>query len=134
MTTEENKRTIQRFIAEVLNQKNLAALDKFIAEDFFEVIPFPGQGPGREGLRETLRGFIAAIPDMHWTVEEQIAEGDNVVTRFTMTGTHQGLFLGVPATGKTVNVWGIVIDVVREGWMVESRMLMDVAGLMQQLG
>ena len=134
MTTEENKRTIQRFIAEVLNQKNLDPLDTLVAEDFVEVIPFPGQGPGREGLRETLREFIAAIPDMHWAVEEQIAEGENVVTRFTMSGTHQGLFLGIPATGKAVKVWGIVIDVVREGWMVESRMLMDIAGLMQQLG
>lgn len=134
MATEDNKQVIQRFTDQALNRKNLDALDTLVAEDFVEQVPFPGQGPGREGLRDTLRAFIAAFPDMHWAIEEQIAEGENVVTRFTMSGTHQGAFLGMPPTGKAVKVWGIVMDVVREGRMVESRILMDNVGLMQQLG
>ncbi|MCW3097567.1 MAG: hypothetical protein JWL77_3185 [Chthonomonadaceae bacterium] len=133
MTTEENKRVIQRFIDEALNRKNLDSLETLVAEDFVEQVPFPGQGPGREGLRDTLRAFIVAFPDMHWAIEEQIAEGENVVTRFTMSGTHQGAFLGMLPTGKAVKVWGIVMDVVREGRMAESRILMDTIGLMQQL-
>ena len=71
---------------------------------------------------------------MRWTVEEQIAEGEKVVTRFTMSGSHQGEFLGIAPTGKSVQVWGIVIDVVREGKFAESRIIMDMMSLMQQLG
>lgn len=133
MVMEENKQVIQRFMEDVLNQKKLNALEMYVAKDFVEQVPFPGQVPGREGLRDTLVMFIEAFPDMQWTVDEQIAEGENVVTRFTLSGTHQGAFMGMEATGKVVNVWGIVMDVVREGQMAESRMLMDTLGLMQQL-
>jgi steroid delta-isomerase-like uncharacterized protein len=134
MTLEENKAFMRRFMDEALNQKNLNALDTLVAEDFVEQVPFPGQGPGREGLRDAVAAFISAFPDMHWTIQEQIAEGEKVVTRFTMSGTHQGVFLGIPPTGRSVQVWGIVIDVVREGWFAESRILLDTLGLLQQLG
>jgi predicted ester cyclase len=56
-----------------------------------------------------------ALPDMHWTVEEQMAEGDKVLTRFAWTGTHKAGFLGVPATGRQVSVWGMVIDRLENG-------------------
>ena len=71
---------------------------------------------------------------MRWTVQEQIAEGDNVVTRFPWTGTHQGEFMGIPPTGKSVEVWGVAIDVVRNNLFVESRIIMDTVSLLQQLG
>jgi len=132
--TTVNKTVIKRFVDECLNKKNLEALHELVMEDFMEQVPFPGQGPGREGLRVTLVGFHQAFADSHWTLQEQIAEGDTVVSRFTMTGTHRGEFLGIPATGRPVNVWGVVIDVVRGGKMVGSRILMDTLGLMQQLG
>ena len=99
-----------------------------------EHVPFPGQGPGPEGLKYVIAAFLSAFPDIHWMVEEQVAEAEKVVSRFTMTGTHQGEFLGIPATGKSVNVWGVVIDVVRDGKFAESRIIMDTLGLMQQLG
>jgi hypothetical protein len=67
-------------------------------------VPFPGQGPGLPGLKDVLREMRMAFPDMHWTIEEQIAEADKVLTRFTWTGTHSAAFLGVPATGKPVTV------------------------------
>jgi len=131
---EDNKQFMRQFVEEVINKKNLDAIDELVAEDFVEHIPFPGQGPGREGLRQVLATFLSAFPDIRWTLEEQIAEGEKVVSRFTMTGTHRGDFLGIPPTGKSVNIWGVVIDVVRNGKFAESRIIMDTLGLMQQLG
>ena len=134
MAHEEKKRVIQRFVNEVINARNLDAMNELVAEDFVEHIPFPGQGPGRDGLRYAVGIFLAAFPDLHWTLDEQVAEGDTVISRFTMTGTHRGPFLGIPATGKAVSVWGVVIDVVRDGLFAESRIIMDTMSLMQQLG
>jgi steroid delta-isomerase-like uncharacterized protein len=129
-----NKEVIQAFIHEVLNQQRLERCDDLVKENFIELDPFPGQGKGREGLKAVLRMFLAAFPDMHWTVKEMVAEGETVVTRFVWTGTHRGAFLGIPATGKIVEVKGVVIDLLENGKMSESRILMDTMGLMQQLG
>jgi steroid delta-isomerase-like uncharacterized protein len=134
MTAEENKTIINAFIEEVINKKNLNAANDLVAEDFVEHIPFPGQGPGREGLKFVLNAMFIGFPDMKWTVHEQIAEGEKVVTRFSWTGTHQGEFMGIPSTGKSVEVWGIVIDVVKDKLFAESRIIMDSIGLLQQLG
>jgi len=133
MTPADNKRLIQRFVEECINRQNLAALDELVAEDFVEQVPFPGQGPGRAGLRDALRVFLAAFPDQRWTIDEQIAEGEKVASRFTFTATHGGDFFGMPATRKRVEVWGVVIDVVRNGKMAESRIILDMAGLMRQI-
>ena len=103
---QNNSKIIQRFIEEVLNQGNIESTGQFFWEDMVEQVPLPGQGPGLEGLKGVLRGMRAGFPDMHWSIEEQIAEGDKVVTRFEWTGTHRGEFLGVPATGRPVKVWG----------------------------
>ena len=97
-------------------------------------ILFPGQKQGREGLKEIIVMMRAAFPDIHWTLDEMVAEEDTVVSRFTWTGTHRGPFLGIPATGKPVTVKGVVIDHLAEGKMAESRILMDNLSLMQQLG
>lgn len=134
MTSEENKKFMTYFIEEVINNKNLNAANDLVAENFIEHLPFPGQEPGREGLKFTLQSMFTGFPDMNWTVQEQIAEGEKVVTRFSWTGTHKGNFMGVPPTDKTVEVWGVVIDVVRNGLFTESRIIMDTIGLLQQLG
>jgi steroid delta-isomerase-like uncharacterized protein len=134
VASEQNKSIIRHFVDEVINKKNLAAVDTLVAEDFLELVPLPGQGPGMEGLKYAIGLFLDAFPDIHWALDEQIAEGDKVVSRFTWTGTHRGPFLGIPPTGRTVTVWGVVIDVVRGGKFAESRILMDTLGLMQQLG
>jgi len=133
MTLEENKKFMVYFIEEVINRKNLDAANDLVLEDFIEHLPFPGQGPGREGLKFALNSMFTGFPDMHWTVNEQIAEGEKVVTRFTWTGTHQGEFMGIPPTGKQVEVWGVVIDIVRGSLFSESRIIMDTIGLLQQL-
>jgi predicted ester cyclase len=76
----------------------------------------------------------AAFPDLRWVLDEVVAEGDKVVSRFTWTGTHRATFLGIPPTGRKVTVKGVVIDRLAEGKMADSRILMDSLGLMQQLG
>jgi len=91
-------------------------------------------GPGREGLRQWLALWIAAFPDMRWTVEEQIADEDRVWSRSTWRGTHQRAFLDVPATGKEVTVAAWTIDRFVDGKIAESRIIMDALGMMQQLG
>ncbi len=125
---------VSGFIEEVLNQGNIDATDKFFHEDMVEQVPFPGQGPGIEGLKGVLRDMRAAFPDMHWTIEEQLSDADRVLTRFEWTGTHEGAFLGVPASGRAVRVWGMVIDRVQDGKIKESRIIMDALGLMMQIG
>ena len=107
---------------------------EFVWEDVVEQVPLPGQGPGLEGLKDILRGMRAAFPDLNFTIEEQISGGEKVASRFEWTGTHQGEFLGVPATGRQVRVWGIVIDRFEEGRIKETRIIMDRLGLMMQLG
>jgi steroid delta-isomerase-like uncharacterized protein len=130
----DNKQLITNFIDQVLNQGNIDATSRFFAHDVIEQVPFPGQGPGIEGIKLVIRSFRAAFPDMQWSVDEQIAEEDKVVTRFEWTGTHGGEFLGIPATGKQVRIWGVVIDRIENGKVQDTRILMDTLGLMSQLG
>ena len=127
-TTENNKAVIGRFIEEVINQNRMDRADDLVLEDFVELDPFPAQRQGREGLKEVLGMMRTAFPDIHWVVDEMVAEGDTVVTRFSWTGTHRGAFLGVPATGRNVTVKGVVIDQLANGKMNKSRLLMDRYG------
>jgi steroid delta-isomerase-like uncharacterized protein len=131
---QSNSNVVRRFIDEVLNQGKIDAAGQFFWEDMVEQVPLPGQGPGLEGLRNVLRGLRAAFPDMRWTVQEQIAEGAKVLSRFEWTGTHRGTFLGVPATDRPVTVWGMVIDRFEAGKIKDTRIIMDTLGLMVQLG
>lgn len=131
---EQHKQVVRRFIEQVLNAGDIDATGQFFWEDMIELVPFPGQGPGIDGLKTVLRGMRQAFADMHWTIHEQIAEDDKVVTRFEWTGTHGGTFMGIAATGRSVRVWGIVIDQLVAGRIKTSRMLTDTVGLMTQLG
>ena len=134
MTTSENKTVVLRFTEEAINQGHLDRMDDLVAIDFVELDPLPGQQQGREGLKEVIGGMRAAFPDIHWVMEEMVAEGDMVFSRFTWSGTHRGPFLGIPATGKHIQVKGTVIDHIVDGRMAESRILMDTLSTMQQLG
>ena len=115
-------------------EANIDALDEFVQPDFIELDPRPGQEHGRDGLKEKVSTMLEAFPGQQWVIQEQIAEGDKVVTRFMWAGTHQKEFFGLPATGKDVIVSGIEIDRVVNGQLVESQLLMDIMGLMLQLG
>jgi steroid delta-isomerase-like uncharacterized protein len=119
---------------EVLSRHNLDVLPDLVAEDFVEQNPPPGQGPGREGLRQFLSAMFEAFPDLDWELQEMVAEADCVASWSNWSGTHAGVFFGVPATGRRVSVEAWTLDRFRQGVMVESRIIMDVMGLMQQLG
>ncbi|MDE3197086.1 MAG: ester cyclase [Acidobacteriota bacterium] len=134
ISTNNNKTAIGMFIEEVINQGRLDRADDIVVEDFVELDPLPGQAQGREGLKEAIGQMRSAFPDLHWIVDEMVAEDDKVVTRFTWSGTHQGAFVGVPATGRQITVKGVVIDRLVNGRMAESRILMDTMGMMLQLG
>jgi steroid delta-isomerase-like uncharacterized protein len=134
MSTQQNSAQVTGFIEEGINQGHIDSIAKYVWEDVVEQVPFPGQGPGIDGLKDVLRGMRTAFPDLHFSVEEQIAEGDKVLTRFEWTGTHKDQFLGVPATGRPVKVWGMVLDCLVEGGIKDTRILMDIFGLMMQLG
>ena len=99
-----NQQIILAFIEDVLNEARWERLNDLVLENFVELDPLPGQLQGREGLKGALVQFKAAFPDIHWQVSEQICEGDKVVSRFTWTGTHRDTFLGIPATGRHVEV------------------------------
>lgn len=131
---QSNSAIVRRFIEETINRRQIDSAAQFAWEDVVEQVPFPGQGPGLEGLKDVLRGMRVAFPDLYFSVEEQIAEGDKVVTRFEWTGTHRGEFLGVAATGRSVKVWGMVIDRLQSGRIKDTRIIMDMLGLMMQLG
>jgi steroid delta-isomerase-like uncharacterized protein len=134
MSIEANKALLERYGDEVLNRHDLTALDEFYHSDYVENEPPEGMGPGLEGLRQWLATWIEAFPDVRWTLEEQIGEEDRIWSRSTWEGTHQGPFLGLPATGHKVTaaVWTITRFV--DGKIAENRMLGDRLGVRQQLG
>lgn len=134
MSTQENATVVRRFAEEVITQGDIDSAARFVWENVVEQVPLPGQGPGLEGLKDILRGMRSAFPDLNFVIKEQIAEGDKVASRFEWSGTHQHEFLGVPATGRQVRVWGIVIDRLEEGRIKDTRIIMDTLGLMMQLG
>lgn len=131
--SEENKAVVRRF-NEVFETGDLSILDEILASNFVDHNPFPEQAPGPEGMKELIGMMRATFPDLALTTEDMIAEGDKVVNRWSATGTHQGEFMGVPATGNKVTVTGIAIDRVVDGKIVEHWEQFDTMGMMQQLG
>jgi steroid delta-isomerase-like uncharacterized protein len=132
--TQDNATIVRNFVDEVITQGKIEASAQYVWEDVVEQVPLPGQGPGLDGLKDILRAMRAGFPDIVFSIQEQIAEHDKVASRFEWTGTHQGEFLGIPATGRHVRVWGIVIDCLVDGRIKDTRILMDTLGLMTQLG
>ena len=134
MTVEGNKAIVRRFVEEVQNQGNLAAVDELLAPNFVNHTAPPGVPADREGIKQLSHMFLAAFPDGAMTIEDMIAEGDRVVTRKTFRGTHTGELMGIPPTGKQVAIG--LIDIVRlvGGRAVESWHAADNLGMLQQLG
>lgn len=130
----DNAAIVRGFVDEVITQGKIEATAHYVWEDVVEQVPMPGQGPGLEGLKDVVRAMRTGFPDLVFSMEEQVSEGDKVASRFEWTGTHRGEFLGIPATGRTVRVWGMVIDRLVDGRIKDTRILMDIPSLMGQLG
>ena len=136
MLTDTNKAVSRRFLEEVFGEGKLNVLDEIIAQDHVNSGPGtpPGLPAGPEGSKQLVTMYRNAFPDVHFTIDDQIAEGDKVWTRWTGHGTHTGELLGIPATGKSATVTGIGVDRIVNGKIVESWGIFDQFGMMQQLG
>ena len=131
--TEQNKAVIRRFVEEVQNQKNWDAYDELNDPEFVNHSAPPGMAD-KEGSKRYLGAFLDAFPDSQVTVDDMIAEGDQVVTKKTFRGTHTAEFAGIPPTGKPVTLQYVDIMRVREGRIIEHWLSMDQLSFMQQLG
>jgi steroid delta-isomerase-like uncharacterized protein len=133
--SEENKTLARRFLEEAFNEGNLGVVDEIVASDYVLHDPtLPEEVRGPEGVKGFVQMYRSAYPDTAITVEEQIAEGDDVVTRWTGRGTHQGELLGVPPSGNRVEVAGITIDRISGGKFAESWTNYDALGMLEQIG
>lgn len=130
----ENKHILRRFFEEIFNQGNLAVADTIVAADYINHNPAPGEPPGCEGLKQFVTYMRNTFPDLHITVEDQVAEDDKVVTRFTISGTQRREFAGIPPTGRKVTVTALNIHRVSDGQICEGWLNWDALGMMQQLG
>jgi steroid delta-isomerase-like uncharacterized protein len=130
--SEENKALLRRWIEEGYNKRNLALFDEFYADCVY-YSPATGELRG-EASKQFVASVFAAFPDLRLTIEDQVAEGDKVVTRWSLTGTHQGHFMGIAPTGKQFTISGMGIDRILEGKIVEEREEWDTLGFFQQLG
>lgn len=129
----ENKAVVQRFYHEVVNHGNIALADKLMAYDFVE--HGNPAGSGIEGFRQFVTMLTTAFPDLQITIEDMIAEGDKVVARVTVRGTHEGTLMGsILPTGQEVTFTGIDIFQLANGKIVGRWNQRDLLGLMQQLG
>jgi predicted ester cyclase len=131
--SEENKAIVRRGIEEIWNKKTPALIDEIFATSCVLHNP-DGVLHGPSGFRQIYSTYVTAFPDLHFTIEDIVAEGDKVVTCYTARGTHQGDLRGIAPTGKQVTVMGMVIDRFAGGKLVESRAVWDTLSFMQQLG
>lgn len=109
-------------------------LSGLMADDVVEHEEIPGLEPNKEGVLAFFRGMRQSFPDVSMTVEDMIAEGEKVAVRFTLSGTHRGEFMGMPATGNEITVPGIDFFRVRDGQIAEHWGVSDMAAMMEQLG
>jgi steroid delta-isomerase-like uncharacterized protein len=134
MTVEQNKRVMQTFV-DFINTANPDVANELIdpgATFYVPGRPEPVTGPA--GYLEIVAMMRGGFPDIQWTLEELICEGNNIVARFTMRGTHEGSFFGVPATGNTIAVQALNIYRLSGGKIVEEYGQPDLLGLMRQIG
>ena len=134
MSAETNKALVRRFYEEI-DKGNIDAMDELVAEGYIDhnPPPFPDLPSGREGLKQAFRLFWTATPGRH-QIEDQIAEGDRVVTRLTCYGKHEGSLPGAPRTGHDLKMTSITIHRIADGKLVEKWAEKDVMAFLQQIG
>lgn len=134
-TVKQNKELVRKAVEEIWNKGNFDKLKEMVSEDFVIRFPRPGEElRGPENVKQFYTALRKAFPDIRFTIEDLLAEGNKVVTHWSATGTHKGEFKGLPATGKRVTFKAIDIDKITDGKFVECWTNVDELGLMQQLG
>jgi steroid delta-isomerase-like uncharacterized protein len=132
MSAETNKAAIRRYIEEAWNKGNVGIIDELMASDYARHMT--NAALDREGQKQRILGFRRAFPDVHMIVERMVAEGELVTFHLLMSGTHQGTFMGVPATGKQVKAAAIDIARFEDGKVVEQWGITDLFAVLQQIG
>jgi steroid delta-isomerase-like uncharacterized protein len=133
MSLEENKALVRRWVA-LWNTGNSGAVDELVTPDYVRHDPNGPEIRGPEAERRLVEMYLAAFPDLTFTIEHLIAEGDTVAARLTARGTHRGELLGIPATGRAITVAVFELYRLSDGKIAEQWVTMDALGLMQQLG
>ncbi len=131
----DNKALVRRLYEEVWNNRKLELISEIISPSHALQAPnVAGSAVGPEAYKRQVLRFLEGYPDLHWTIEDTIAEEDKVVACWTISGTQKGEYLGIPATNKKVSVDGITIHHVANGKIMDSYSNWDALGMMQQLG
>jgi steroid delta-isomerase-like uncharacterized protein len=134
MSAEESKATMRRYLG-VFEQGNIDLLDELLAPDYVNHSPAtPDLPTGPEGVKGVVTMFRSGMPDLRVIVDDMIAEGDKVATRYTLEGTHEGELFGVPPTGQRLSIESITVERVSEGKIRDHWRVTDELGMMQQLG
>jgi len=132
--TEENKALFRRTYEELLNQGDLSVADELVSLDFINHEAPPEQVRGPESMRGLATMLRTAFPDLRFTIEELVAEGEVVAGRLTMSGTHEGPLMGMPPAGRSVRQDHMHFVRFRDGKAVEHWGVRDDVGMMQQIG
>jgi len=134
MSAENNLALVRQFVEEAQTRHNLTAVDEYLSPDFVDHSVPPGLPPDREGVKMQFSMFFAAMPDLQAIIHDQVADDNKVVTRKTLRGTHKGDLMGIPPTGKTIDINVIDILAVKDGKVTDHWNMVDQLGLMMQLG
>jgi predicted ester cyclase len=134
MSLEANKAVVRRLMDEDISGGDLAVAEEIIHPDFFDHTNPPGLQRGVEGHKGIVTLFRAAFPDLRFAIDDLVAEGDRVVARTTMSGTHRGEFFGIPPTGRFVTMGGVHVVRIADGKVAEHWGTNDDLSLMRQLG
>jgi steroid delta-isomerase-like uncharacterized protein len=134
MSPDEHKAIVREHTEVLFNQRRVDRTDETVARDYVDHAPVPGQAAGLEGAKQKWAMYLAALPDLHLTIEDMVSEMDRVAVRWIGVGTHQGELMGIAPTGRQLRVEGISIYRLADGKIVEQREQWDRMALMQQLG
>jgi steroid delta-isomerase-like uncharacterized protein len=130
----ENMAVSRRFFEDVCTAGNLDAIRELVTDDAVHRDRDAEEYHGPEGVREWISGYRSAFPDLHVTIEKQVADGDQVATRWTTRGTHRGELWGIAPSGRRFTITGVTVDRFVDGRIAESEESWDALGMLQQLG
>jgi steroid delta-isomerase-like uncharacterized protein len=136
---DDPKQLVNRFVEELWNERRLEVADAIFAKDCVthqlrSGVPVDAVPRGPQVIKEHVAGWIASFPDLRFSIEQMLSEGDRVVTLLLMEGTHQGAWLGIPASGKKMQIRMFTVHRVVQGKIVEDWVLVESLGVFQQLG